>query len=176
MTIFLDRDGVINQRIIGDYVRNVSQWKWLPNAVEAIVRLSHQAEHIFVVTNQQGVGKGYFSMENLSEIMDFMAKSVAEKGGNITDFFCCPHLESDNCGCRKPQIGMALQAKNKFPNIDFSQAIMVGDSFSDMEFGRNAGMETVFICTDKVPQAHHLHLIDEMYDSLWDFALHFETV
>ncbi len=176
MTLFLDRDGVINQRIVDDYVRNLLQWQWLPQALEAIVRLSPHFEHIFVVTNQQGVGKGYFSMESVAEIMEFMTKSVAESGGNISDFYCCPHLKSDNCACRKPKIGMALQAKNKFPNIDFSQAIMVGDSFSDMEFGRNAGMKTVFIRTDNVPQVHQLHLVDEMYDSLWDFALRFETV
>lgn len=176
MTLFLDRDGVINQRIIDDYVRNLSQWKWQPQALEAIVYLSQHFAPIIVVTNQQGMGKGYFSREELTEIMDFMQKEVADKGGNIAHFYVCPHLKTDNCNCRKPQIGMALQAQKDFPNIDFSQAIMVGDSLSDMEFGRNAGMKTVFICTDNVPQAPHLHLVDEMYDSLWDFASTFETV
>ena len=170
MFLFLDRDGVINKRIVGDYVRNLSQWQWLPQSEEAVAVLSHHFERIFVITNQQGIGKGYFSMENVQEIFAFMAENIAPKGGKIDGFYCCPHLKTDNCTCRKPQIGMALQAQKDFPEVDFSQSMIVGDSISDMEFGRNSGMKTVFITTDFVPKENQLHLIDEMYESLWEFA------
>ena len=167
MFLFLDRDGVINKRIVGDYVRNLSQCEWQPQAAEAIALLSQYFERILVITNQQGVGKGYFSMENVAEIHAFIAAEIADKGGKIAAFYVCPHLKTDNCDCRKPQIGMALQAKKDFPEIDFSQSVMVGDSLSDMEFGRNAGMKTVFIATDGEKESP---LIDEMYENLWEFA------
>ncbi len=170
MHLFLDRDGVINKRIVGDYVRNLSQWQWLPNSLEAIVILSQHFENIFVVTNQQGIGKGYFSAENVQDIFLFIEKNIAEKGGKIAAFYCCPHLKSENCDCRKPQIGMALQAKKEFPTLNFEHAVMVGDSLSDMQFGRNAGMKTIFITTDYQPKEEDMPLIDEIYPSLWDYA------
>lgn len=170
MFLFIDRDGVINKRIVGDYVRDTKEWQWLPKVVEAIVILSHHFERVFVITNQQGIGKGYFSIENLDEIHSLIIKRITKKGGKIDGIYYCPHLKTENCDCRKPKIGLALQAQRDFPEVDFRESIMVGDTISDMEFGRNAGMKTVFITTDHEPSEAHLHLIDEVYGSLWEFA------
>lgn len=173
MFLFLDRDGVINKRIVGDYVRNLSQWQWLPQVEEAIVILAAHFERIFIVSNQQGIGKGYFSIENVTEIFAFISENIQKKAGRIDAFYVCPHLKTDNCDCRKPQIGMALQAQSDFPEVDFSNSIMVGDSISDMKFGRNAGMKTVFITTDYMPTLAEMPLIDEMYQDLYAFAATF---
>lgn len=145
MTLFLDRDGVLNSRIIDGYVCNWTQWEWLPNVLDTLVKLSKIFDTIIVVTNQQGIGKGLFREDDFFEIMETMKKEVEDAGGRLDEYYYCPHLTSDNCRCRKPKIGLAMQALREFPNIDFHQSIMVGDSISDMEFGKSAGMKTFFV-------------------------------
>lgn len=172
--LFLDRDGVLNHRIAGDYVRNRSQWEWLPMAKEAFVLLGKYFDTIVIVSNQQGVGKGYFSLSDLSDLTEFFVAEIQEIGGKIDKVYYCPHLKSDNCTCRKPKIGMAVQAKVDFPTIDFTQSILLGDSLSDLEFGKNLGMKTVFIATEQLPP--NWQHCDATYPSLWDFALAYSVL
>lgn len=146
-TLFLDRDGVINTRVVGDYVKHVGEFHFLPGAVDAIVRLSAVFGKIIVVTNQQGIGKGLYTHDDLAAVHARMKNEVEAKGGRIDAVFYAPNLVSENSPLRKPGIGMALNAKNVFPQIDFAKSIMVGDTESDMQFARNAGMYSVF-CSD----------------------------
>ena len=143
--LFLDRDGVINRHIEGDYVRNLSQLELLPGAVDAIVRLGKRFRRVFVVTNQQGVGKGVMTDGDLAEIHDYILCEVQKAGGRIDRIYCCPSLAANNDPNRKPGIGMGLQAKRDFPDIDFSRSLMIGDSASDMIFAEKLGMSRIFI-------------------------------
>ncbi len=144
-TLFLDRDGVINRRIPGNYVRLWSEFEWLPGSCAAIARLSRLFGTTVVVTNQQGVGKNLLKRQALESIHQRMQLAVAEQGGAIHQVYYCPELAIENPACRKPNTGMALQAQTEFPHINFSRSVMVGDSVSDIEFGQTLGMHTVWI-------------------------------
>jgi D-glycero-alpha-D-manno-heptose 1-phosphate guanylyltransferase len=138
--LFLDRDGVINQKIDGDYVREVRQFAFLPNVLNNIVASSKIFERIVVVTNQQGIGKGLMSASAVDEIHKHLITAVEESGGRIDAIYVAPQLAAENSAMRKPNIGMALLAKEQFPEIDFSKSLMIGDSQSDALFAQNAGM------------------------------------
>lgn len=144
-TLFLDRDGVINKRFVDDYVKTVAEFEFLPGVLEAIARLSRQFGRIIVVTNQQGIGKGLYSTHDLNQIHAYMLAEVKKAGGHIDAVYYAPQLKHENSPMRKPGIGMALQAKKYFPEIEFSRSIMIGDSDSDIDFARNAEMHAVFV-------------------------------
>jgi len=142
-TIFLDRDGVINEHRPEDYVKNESEFIWIDGSKEAIRDLSRIFGRILVVTNQQGIGKGMMTTYDLETIHWKMQREVEKIGGKIDRVYYCPHLAHINPKCRKPEIGMAEDAKKDFPEIDFRKSIMIGDSPSDIEFGRRLGMITI---------------------------------
>ncbi|MCB0797859.1 MAG: HAD-IIIA family hydrolase [Chitinophagales bacterium] len=145
-TLFLDRDGVLNTRIPGDYVRNPAQLDILSGVPESLAALSEIFGRVVVVTNQQGIGKGLYAEDDLALVHEKLMQSVRQAGGRIDAVFFCPHLSGDPmCDCRKPAPGMAMQAKKHFPEIDFSRSVMVGDAASDIRFGRDLGMYTVAI-------------------------------
>lgn len=144
-TLFLDRDGVINKKRDNDYVKTIEELELLPGAISAIADLSKLFGKTIIVTNQQGIGKGVMTEKALNEIHNFIIREVAREGGHIDAIYYAPQLVSEHSNFRKPKIGMALKAKEDFPEIDFSRSILVGDSPSDMEFGRNANMTTVLL-------------------------------
>lgn len=148
-TLFLDRDGVINVRKMGGYIQSVEEFEFLPSVPEAIAFFSTIFANIIVVTNQQGIGKGLMTERNLSDIHDYMLQKVAEKGGKISACYFAPELKSAGSEMRKPGTGMALRAKSEFPEIDFSRSVMVGDTDSDIRFGKNNGMKTVRVLTEE---------------------------
>ena len=154
-TLFLDRDGVLNRRIVGDYVRSWEQFELIEGVLEALAALAFRFGRIVVVTNQQGIGKGLFGLADLQDIHRRFTQTVAETGGRIDGIFVCPHLADDEtCDCRKPKTGMALQAQAAFPEIDFRKSVLVGDSVSDIAFGRALGMHTVQIGPENSAGAH----------------------
>lgn len=143
-TLFLDRDGVINRYRPHDYAKNLSEFELLPGVIDAIVQLSQRFDRIVIVTNQRGIGKGLFSVDDLEEIHRYLMNEVHRAGGRIDKIYYCTDTENDSPN-RKPNSGMALQAKQDFPEIVFEESIVIGDSESDMEFGRRLGMKTIFI-------------------------------
>ncbi len=161
-TLFLDRDGVINERLVDDYVKTPAEFTFIPGVPEAIAMLSTIFGRIFIVTNQQGIGKGLMSGEDLRIIHDAMINIIEGKGGFITKIYHCPELKRHNSPFRKPNTGMAEQAKVDFPEIDFSRFIMVGDSPIDMIFGRKMGMITVFIGSDSSKPAEADHCFESL--------------
>ena len=167
-TLFLDRDGVINRQIMDGYVTKIEEFDFLPKVLEALVILSKNFEHIFIVTNQQGISKGIFTMDDLEKIHAEMLKKIIEKGGKIDKIYVATDLESENNMNRKPQIGMALQAQKEHPDIVFANAIMVGDSLLDMQFGKNAGMTCVFLSNEN---SDNQNLADYIFVDLYQFAL-----
>ncbi|WP_343632346.1 HAD-IIIA family hydrolase [Fluviicola sp.] len=144
-TLFLDRDGVINVRLMGDYVKTREEFELLPGVARAVSKANTLFSHVFVVTNQQGIGKGVMTERNLSEIHSYCSELLEVENGHIDQYYFAPNLASENSTLRKPNSGMALLAQSEFPAVDFRKSIMVGDSDSDIEFGRKLGMKTVFI-------------------------------
>ncbi|HHG83529.1 MAG TPA: HAD family hydrolase [Bacteroidetes bacterium] len=144
-TLFLDRDGVLNRRIVDDYVCNWAQWEWLPGTLEALANLSEIFGRMVLVTNQRGISRGLMSETDLNRIHSAMLADILAAGGRLDAIYYCPHGRDAGCDCRKPRPGMIRQARNQFPEIRPSRSIMVGDSPSDMELAIPEGIATVFI-------------------------------
>jgi D-glycero-D-manno-heptose 1,7-bisphosphate phosphatase len=144
-TLFLDRDGVINERLPGDYVKDWSEFQFLDGVLDAMPMLSAHFDTIVMVTNQQGIGKGLMTETDLEGIHQEMMGKIIAHDGRVDQIFHCPELAAGNPSCRKPNSGMALQAKELFPSIDFERSLIVGDSPTDMQFGEKVGMQCAFI-------------------------------
>jgi D-glycero-D-manno-heptose 1,7-bisphosphate phosphatase len=149
-TLFLDRDGVINERIVDDYVKTIDEFKFLNGSEKAIARMSAVFRYVFVVTNQQGIGKGVMTESNLMAIHDYMSEKILAEGGRISACYFAPQLANEGSEMRKPGTGMGLKAQQEFVDVNFSRAVMVGDSDSDIEFGKRLGMKTVKVSPDLV--------------------------
>lgn len=173
-TLFLDRDGVINKENEGDYIRDLASFELLPGVVEALQIARKHFDYIIVVTNQRGIGRGLMQEVTLHAIHDHMLHLFQQKGVNIDKIYFAPFLDKKH-PYRKPNIGMALHAKEDFPAIDFAHAIMVGNNISDMVFGKTAGMQTVFLHTTQAPQNLPHDWIDHQFPSLLDWAKSIEN-
>ncbi len=169
--LFLDRDGVLNVRPPMDYVKTPAELVPAPGVGEAMALLSGMFDRIVVVTNQAGIGKGLMSEEDLAAVHQTLLDHIAKEGGRIDAVYYCPHRRETGCDCRKPAVGMGRQANIQFPEIDFSQSWMVGDSASDIEFGQRLGMRTVLI-EGKFEEAEILAemTVDFRFETLLDFA------
>ena len=168
-TLFLDRDGVINHEKKGDYIRQWSEFNFYTESLSALPLLAQKFDRIIITTNQKGIGKGLMTITDLDLIHQNMTHQINELGGRIDAIYYCPDLDNTSLN-RKPQPGMAFQAKEKFPSIDFTKSIMVGNRMSDMEFGRNAGMHTVYLATTHPEASFPDTKIDYRYDNLFKFA------
>lgn len=167
-TLFLDRDGVINIEKHLDYIHTWDEFKFYDGAKVAIKIFTEKFNRVIVVTNQKGVAKGVTKEDNLRLIHTNMVAEVEKVGGKIDAVYYCPDMESPN---RKPNPGMGLQAIKDFEDIDVSKAIMVGNTLSDMGFGRNLGVKNIFLTTTR-PEVDTSHQsIDAVYPSLIAFAL-----
>ena len=168
-TLFLDRDGVINVEKKDEYVLNSSEFIFLDGVFEAIKMLSEIFGLILIVSNQRGIAKQLMSLEDLHDIHAYMLEEIKLHGGRIDKIYFCTDLDNTSPN-RKPNSGMALQAKKDFPQIDFSKSIMVGNKLTDMQFARNASMHSVFIASTNPEIAFPHNLIDARFDSLIAFA------
>jgi len=168
-TIFLDRDGVINERLPDDYVKSIDQFKLIEGTIDALVIFTKLFNHIIVVSNQQGIGKGLMSLPELEKIHKHFEEEVTRVGGRIDKIYVSPYLHSDRHFTRKPAVGMGIMAKKEFRDISFRKAIMAGDSMSDMLFGKRLGMKTVFIGQPEQTREWH-ELTDFCYPDLLSFA------
>ncbi|MEO1518385.1 MAG: HAD-IIIA family hydrolase [Bacteroidota bacterium] len=166
-TLFLDRDGVINRRLPGRYVRSWSQFEFLPGVLEALCQLRPLFQRMVVVTNQLGVHKGLITAEDVRDVHRQMSAAIEQAGAVIDGIYFCP----DRSDCRKPASGMALSAQREFPEVDFRHSIMIGDSVSDMQFGQALGMYTVLIPSkEEEKDAYAALQVDERVDGLAQFA------
>ena len=148
-TLFLDRDGVINKRLFGGYITGIESFEFLEGAKEGIKLLSEYFHLIFVVTNQQGIAKGIMTEGELFEIHKYMCAEIRLSGGRIDKCYFAPNLKGAEKDMRKPEPVMAELAKRDFPQIDFHKCVMVGDTDTDIQFGKNLGMKTVRIKTEE---------------------------
>lgn len=168
-TLFLDRDGVINVESVGSYITSWEEFQFHSGVLEAMSSLSQIFSKIVVVSNQRGVGRGIMTLDALKDISRNMKAEVAAAGGRIDKAYTCTAV-SDEDHNRKPNSGMALQAQQDFPEIDFKKSVVVGNSISDMEFGKRLGMHTIFLTTKHEPFELPHDLIDEQYPSLQAWA------
>jgi len=142
-TLFLDRDGVINVHRPNDYVKSVGEFEFIPGIMEALSIWNKHFKHIIIITNQRGVGKGLMTEEDLLIIHNYLIEEIEKSGGRIDKIYSCTAVADDDL-FRKPNIGMALKAKQDFPDIDFSLTLMIGDNETDKMFAKNIGAG--FIC------------------------------
>lgn len=150
--MFFDRDGtLIEER---NYLSDPSQVALIPGAAEA-VRLARQAGYLAVVlTNQSGVGRGYFTMAEVETVQRRLEELLAEEGARLDAIYVCPHAPGDGCACRKPLPGLAVQAAGDL-GIDLSASWMIGDKAADLELAAAAGMRGALVLTGygaSVPQ------------------------
>ena len=146
-SLFLDRDGVVNKKLDNDYVKSIEEFDFIEGAQEAIQNFHSIFGRLLVVTNQQGIGKGIMTHEELHVVHNYMEEQLL--AFNV-----------------KSNIGMALQAQQDFPEIDFSKSILIGDSITDVQMGKRAGMKTVFIH----PELNNPEDADWVVKSLADFS------
>jgi len=125
------------------YVRNFSEFEFMKGAELAIANLSKIFKRILIVTNQQGIAKGIMSTEDLNSLHQNMLQQLKTTGGAIQKIYYCPHLDAENCKCRKPNTGMIKQAIIDFPDLENEKSYLVGDSDSDITAGNEMGLITV---------------------------------
>jgi len=140
--IFLDRDGVINKDL--GYVHKIEEFIFLPGVFEALRHFQNLGYLLIIVTNQSGIGRGYYTKEQFLSLSEWMVEEFLKEGIKITDIFFCPHRPDEGCKCRKPEPGMILEAAKKY-NIDLENSWMIGDKRSDIEAGKQAGVKNTLL-------------------------------
>ena len=150
--IILDRDGVINEDR-DDYVKSVDEWVALPGSLEAIALLNHAGYQITIATNQSGLSRGYFTINDLHAMHSKMDKMLQPLGGHIDSIFFCPHVDSHGCDCRKPSPGLMKEIALRYKRTDSTQPLLgvpiVGDSLRDLHAGIALGASPHLVLTGK---------------------------
>ena len=142
-TLFLDRDGVINKKLEQRYVTNFDEFVFVKKSDVAIRKLHKIFKRILIVTNQQGIGKGIMTKDDLNLVHLQMQRKLSFDFDLIDKIYFCPCLEADNCNCRKPKTGMLENAKLDFPDMKIEDSFLVGDSDSDIIAGKKFGLSTI---------------------------------
>jgi D-glycero-D-manno-heptose 1,7-bisphosphate phosphatase len=150
--VFLDRDGVINKDPGGwtehGYVTRPEDFHFLPGTLEALKKFKAAGYGCVIISNQQGVGKGYFTEEDLEKVTKKMLEKIKQAGGDVEGVYYCTHAKEENCYCRKPKPGLFQRAKKEL-NVDLSGKYYLGDTERDVEAGRTAGLKTILILSGK---------------------------
>lgn len=150
---FIDRDGTLVEEV--NFLSRVEDLRLYDYTADAIALLKQHGYLVIVVTNQSGIGRNIYTVDDMHAIHDAMQ---AELGGAIDAFYFCPHLPGEGCSCRKPNLGMIEQAQNDF-HIDLSRSWMIGDKRIDIETGFNAGIGSAMVMTGY--GVSHLETLDE---------------
>ena len=141
--LFIDRDGIINQDF--GYVSSVEDFKFTDGIFELLACFARAGYILVVVTNQSGIGRGYYNQSDFELLTKWMIERFAERKIKIKDVFFCPHAPEDQCRCRKPNTGM-IESAVIAHNIDLSRSWMIGDKLSDVQLARNSGIsKAIFI-------------------------------
>jgi len=143
--IFLDRDGTINQDS-EDYIKNLQEFQILPKVPQALQILCDAGFKFFIITNQSGIGRGYFTVKELDEMHKFLVAELEKDKISILDIYYCPHLPAEECECRKPNILNVTKAAQKY-DINLTQSWFIGDSEKDIITGIKANCKTALVLT-----------------------------
>ena len=142
--VFLDRDGTINEDV--EYLHEVENFKLLSNVIEGIKKMQRMRYKIVIITNQPGIGLGYFKKEDFYRVNKRMLREFSSAGINVSKIYFCPHSKSENCECRKPGTALIVRACSDL-NLDVSMSYFIGDKTSDIEAGKRAGAKTILVKT-----------------------------
>ncbi|ASK27624.1 D-glycero-beta-D-manno-heptose 1,7-bisphosphate 7-phosphatase [Neisseria chenwenguii] len=145
--IILDRDGVINQDR-DDFVKSVDEWIPIEGSMDAIAFLTQAGYTVAVATNQSGIGRKYFTVQDLNEMHAKMHRLAVQAGGVIDGIWFCPHLAADNCNCRKPKPGMVQDILERF-QAEAAETWLVGDSLRDLQAIEAVGGKPALVLTGK---------------------------
>ncbi|MBD3287511.1 HAD-IIIA family hydrolase [candidate division KSB1 bacterium] len=140
--IFLDRDGTINKDT--GYLSDPEQFEFLPHAIEGLKKLYDMEYRLIIITNQPGIGIGYYTREDFYRVNKRMLEGVSKHHILIDKIYFCPHSKSENCNCRKPGTALVERAKQDM-NLDMAHSYFVGDSWGDIAAGKNAGLKTILV-------------------------------
>ncbi len=139
--LFLDRDGVINYDY--GYIANINKFTLYLDSIVLIKKAIKNNYLVHIVTNQSGIARKYFSVEDFYQIMDYLERNLSNHGISNISYSFCPHRPEENCSCRKPAKGIVSEFLKK-NSIDSKNSIMVGDKFSDIQFGKNLNLRKLF--------------------------------
>ncbi len=141
---FLDRDGVIN--VDHGYVNKIEDFEFKEEIFELLEVLQDIGFTLFVVTNQSGIARGYYSLEDFKKLTIYMLDEFKKRGIEIKEVAYCPHHPdiTGECSCRKPKPGMILDLANKY-GVNLKESILIGDKQSDIEAALNAGVGTSYL-------------------------------
>ena len=156
--LFLDRDGIIN--VDHGYTYKIDSFKFVSGIFDLISLFQSKGYQIFIVTNQSGIGRGYYALHDFEKLTEWMIKTFHQKGILIKKVFYCPHKPEDHCSCRKPKIGMIEQALEEF-DINLEHSWMIGDKQSDIDLAYNGHIGNSIAIRD---------------DSIQNATLHFKTI
>jgi D-glycero-D-manno-heptose 1,7-bisphosphate phosphatase len=145
--IVLDRDGVINEDSDA-YIKSADEWFPVPGSLDAISRLYHGGYRIVVASNQSGLGRGLFTVEDLNAVHRKLARELALLGAQVEAVFFCPHTPADGCTCRKPAPGLLFDIAERF-QADLDGVPVVGDAMRDIEAARRAGAQPILVLSGK---------------------------
>ena len=143
--LVLDRDGVINADS-PDYIKSPEEWHPIPGSIEAIAQAKRAGIPVGIITNQSGVGRGYYSLETLADIHDKMYRLLAAHDTSVDCLFFCPHEPGEQCPCRKPKPSMLQMCARAF-NVDLQDVMYLGDKLSDFQTEQAAGSQFALVTT-----------------------------
>jgi D-glycero-D-manno-heptose 1,7-bisphosphate phosphatase len=150
-TVFLDRDGVINQNR-PNYVCSTEELHIFPAALEALARLAQSEYAVVIVTNQSAIGRGLVSAATVAQINHYLLERIHTDGGRIDGLYLCPHTPGDACECRKPRPGLLLRAASEL-HLDLARSWLIGDSLTDLQAATNAGVRPILVATGRGQEA-----------------------
>ncbi|GAB1265386.1 D-glycero-beta-D-manno-heptose 1,7-bisphosphate 7-phosphatase [Aurantivibrio infirmus] len=145
--VILDRDGVINFDS-DDYIKSADEWQAIPGSLEAIARLSSAGFSVAIATNQSGLGRGLFTLDDLEAMHDKLRQGVEDLGGEIAGIFYCPHKPDEDCNCRKPETGL-VDAIEEELGVSASGAPFIGDSLKDLQLALRKDCQAILVTTGK---------------------------
>ena len=152
--LFLDRDGTIN--VEKNYVYKIKDFEFIEGIFNIIKYYQKRGFLIFILTNQAGIARGYYTENDFQKLTQWMVKQFKKRGINITKVYHCPHHPNftGECNCRKPKPGMILQAIKEY-NIDPAQSVLIGDKKSDIIAGINAGIPNNLFIQDELKDNYY---------------------
>lgn len=145
--VFLDRDGTIN--IDYGYVYEIDKFKFIPGVIEALKILNDLGYILIIITNQSGIGRKYFTEEQFNKLNNYMLEELKKHNINISKVYYCPHIDSDNCQCRKPKLELFYKAVNEF-NIDLTSSYVIGDKERDLSLCNNEKVKGILLTNESI--------------------------
>ncbi len=162
--LFLDRDGVINYD--KGYVCKIEDFEFVKGIFEILDYFQKKGFKLFIVTNQSGIGRGYYTLKDFEILNEWMLKELKKRGIKIERVYFCPHAPEEGCSCRKPNIGMFQKAFKEF-KIDKKLSWMIGDKLSDTKAAVSAGIEnTVLIGDCWIRDENAKYIVNDIFDTI----------